>query len=64
MAARIEDDFMTAEQDGRMIATAGCREHASGICRIEGVACTHAYALTGMFTLVLRGCRWSAKIRG
>ena len=31
MAARIEDDFMTAEQDGRMIATAGCREHASGI---------------------------------
>ena len=31
MAARIEDDFMTAEFGGRMIATAGCGEHASGI---------------------------------
>ena len=33
---------------------------ANGIlltCRIECVACTHAYALTGMFTLVLRAVR-------
>jgi hypothetical protein len=31
MAARIEDRFMSAEYDGRVIATAGCREHAAGI---------------------------------
>jgi hypothetical protein len=28
-------------------------------CRIENVACTHAYALTGMFTRSVEGCRGS-----
>jgi hypothetical protein len=28
-------------------------------CRIENVACTHAYALTGMFTRSVEGCPWS-----
>ena len=28
-------------------------------CRIEYVACTHAYALTGMFTRSVEGCPWS-----
>jgi hypothetical protein len=27
--------------------------------RIENVACTHAYALTGMFTRSVEGCPWS-----
>ena len=29
MAARIDDDFMTAEYDGRVIATARCGSHAA-----------------------------------
>ncbi len=29
MSARIDDDFMTAEHDGRVIATARCRSHAA-----------------------------------
>ena len=32
------------------------------LCRNEDVACTHAYALTGMFTRSVEGCPWSGEV--
>ena len=41
MAARIDDDFMTAEYDGRVIATARHSSHAAadgqGACIVSGL---------------------------
>jgi predicted nucleic acid-binding protein len=36
--------------------------HELPICRNEDVACTHAYALTGMFTRSVEGCPWSREV--
>jgi hypothetical protein len=38
MAARIEDDFMCAEQDGRVIASAWYSSHAAAMVRTERLA--------------------------
>jgi len=32
------------------------------LCRNEDVACTHGYALTGMFTRSVEGCPWSGEV--
>ena len=55
MAARIEDDFMTAEHDGRVIATARYNEHASddgrrvwNVSGLPGRLFTRNQAITAM----------------